>query len=580
MPHLRKTFCAFITAFLFNLLLPNPAAAQSWPWAKAETYGLADLENMATDPSGNIYYAGTFTTTIKFGSITLSNLTHNINVYLVKYDHNGNVIWAISGKDGQQADAISVATDALGNVYLNGNFNSSIITFGTDTLHSVGSQSIFLVKFNSSGHAVWGKSYGGPWLDGPEPGTGNTVATDRFGNVYITGQVQSNSLTIGSMTLSNGIGVTFYIARFDANGNPKWLKGSSAGGGIGTSVACDASGGIYVSGFFGTILKLDSVTITAGDSANDMFLAKYDTAGNVKWAISEVTGVRTSFNPNNINYCVAVDKSKNLYVSGSFNVHKTIIGPDTLINTFSDSGTADVFIAKFDSAGRALWAKSAGGKYNDFGYNVATDNQGAVYFTGGYSDNITSTSSGGPAVIDSIVFPPYTLPFPQKGYNPMFVVKYDPSGNVICAAELPQGGDIRNALAIDSQGNTYVGSTFIADSFEVGATPLYTGTNSMSSCTFVAKFQCGPLNTGVNEIEATNNIKVYPNPLASGSWMVEMSEDGQGSVCELYDATGKLVYAAEITSDKFPININAAPGLYLLRVHSKTTSTTLKLIKM
>ncbi len=79
----------------------------------------------------------------------------------------------------------------------------------------------------------------------------------------------------------------------------------------------------------------------------------------------------------NIN-CVTTDINGNVLVSGYFYSQTLTIGNFTLNN----SGNYDVFIAKYDSSGNVLWAKSAGGLYDDVGMGIVADLSGNVTVTG------------------------------------------------------------------------------------------------------------------------------------------------------------------------------------------------------
>nr|MBP9789560.1 T9SS type A sorting domain-containing protein [Bacteroidia bacterium] len=73
---------------------------------------------------------------------------------------------------------------------------------------------------------------------------------------------------------------------------------------------------------------------------------------------------------------IAIDEWGNILVSGWFN------GSFTLgITTLQSEGGYDLFVASFDTAGNALWAKSAGGADDDFAMAM-TYEAGGAYTTG------------------------------------------------------------------------------------------------------------------------------------------------------------------------------------------------------
>jgi hypothetical protein len=58
----------------------------------------------------------------------------------------------------------SIAVDSDNNVYITGSFCSQTLVFDTIVLHSNVYQDIFLVKYDPSGNLIWAKSFGDFWL--------------------------------------------------------------------------------------------------------------------------------------------------------------------------------------------------------------------------------------------------------------------------------------------------------------------------------------------------------------------------------------------------------------------------------
>lgn len=162
-------------------------------WAKDVGGSLNDNSySAATDASGNCYIVGSFESqSLAFGSVTITNPAYNpVNyrtaMFIAKYDPSGNVLWAKTPSGGVYYDySYSVATDASGNVFMSGHLNGGSVSFGSVTL-SCTNNSIFLVKFNSSGTAQWGFT-----TDATDANNGYShtpcVVTDPSGNVYLAG---------------------------------------------------------------------------------------------------------------------------------------------------------------------------------------------------------------------------------------------------------------------------------------------------------------------------------------------------------------------------------------------------------
>src|ERR1044072_3465408 len=135
-----KSILAF--AFFISLSVNVLAQAPGWQWAKTSTANSYSQGNsVCVDKWGNVYVAGYFAdTSITFGSITLpytNTQTQYSNLFLVKYDELGNVIWAKKVGGGQLTynRAQSVAVDDSGNVFITGVFGDTIV-FGSTQLIS------------------------------------------------------------------------------------------------------------------------------------------------------------------------------------------------------------------------------------------------------------------------------------------------------------------------------------------------------------------------------------------------------------------------------------------------------------
>jgi len=110
-------------------------------------------------------------------------------------------------------EALSVTSDKNGNIIVAGYFSGSI-TFGTTTLSSSGAYDFFITKYNSIGNVLWAKKGGGSLNDQI-----NSLTTDPWGNIIVTGAFQSSTMTIDTLILSNSGSWDTFVARFDPQGN-------------------------------------------------------------------------------------------------------------------------------------------------------------------------------------------------------------------------------------------------------------------------------------------------------------------------------------------------------------------------
>jgi hypothetical protein len=191
-------------------------------WARSagpESFEYPSGKCITSDLTGNVIVSGNFNgDSISFGGFTLLNSDTNglSDIFLVKYDSNGNVLWA-KKYGGSSADiGQAVATNRQGNIFLTAKFRSDSIAIGNDTLINNGGIcfsgncfNIIIVKHDSSGNVIWSTQPGGS-NDGYISG----CAMDNSSNLFITGFYQ-NDLIFGNTTLlSTGIW-EYYVAKLE-----------------------------------------------------------------------------------------------------------------------------------------------------------------------------------------------------------------------------------------------------------------------------------------------------------------------------------------------------------------------------
>ena len=481
------TLSLLLLPVLFFFNLTAHAQTPNWQWAKSA--GGTDWEeayDIAVDGSGNSYVTGFFrSNTITFGTITLSKITPVSvwdDVFIVKYDPLGNVLWAKNAGSSEGAHGRSIAVDGSGNCYVTGYYGSSI-SFGSTTLTSAGMADIFVVKYDPSGNVIWAKSFGGLGAD-----QGMSIAVDGVGNSYVTGHFISSSSSFGSITLTNAGGTNkndAFVVKLDISGSVLWAK--SAGGTdheFGRDITVDGNGNSYVTGEFVSSTSSFGSTNLTNAGGTDVFLAKYNASGNLLWAKS--AGGTGSDRGTGI----GVDGSGNSYISGWFS---GVVSFGSTILT--SAGGADVFVAKYDPSGNEIWAKCAGGTGSDFASGIAVEGNGNSYITGNFGSS-------------SISFGSATLNI--TGGTDVFVAKYDPSGNVFWATSSGgTGGETGNGIAANGNGNCYVTGSFNNGSINFGSLTLASAGNRD---VFVAK-----LGVCMNEPALPGTISGNMNPCAGSS---------------------------------------------------------------
>ena len=355
------------------------------------------------------------------------------------------------------------------------------------------------------------------------------IAIDTNGNIYTTGfgggglPFKFDTITINTPY--------FFISKYSSSGDIQWAKGTTGGFDYaeGSAITTDILNNIIVTG------RGAPGNITFGGInliCNGLFMVKYRPNGTVVWS----KNVASNLCYNAITSDVTSDKSGNIFVTGYFYNDTLIIGNDTLYNPPVGGGSnSDVFVAKYDSLGNALWAVSAQGNNNDNGNSISVDSLGNIYVTGFFSssnvnfngtnissmggDDIfiakynstgiiqwvkrfgsSSSESGNSIKVDAAgniyscgafwgpttTFGNFTINNPGTQQEASYIVKLDSIGNVIWARSVADNGDVglrENTICTDYACNLYVGGSFL-DTVTIGNTTLIGKNGDI----FVAKY--------------------------------------------------------------------------------------------
>ncbi len=141
-------------------------------------------KGVATDVSGNIIVTGWFTGTATFGDSTLSSVVGSRDIFITKINSDGNFLWAKKAGGWDVDEGKSISTDGSDNIIVTGRFEGTA-TFGdTTNLTSAGGRDIFIAKYNGDGNFLWVTQAGGIGLaEGfgiSTDGSGNSIVTGRF----------------------------------------------------------------------------------------------------------------------------------------------------------------------------------------------------------------------------------------------------------------------------------------------------------------------------------------------------------------------------------------------------------------
>jgi hypothetical protein len=547
-------------------LISVSLSAQNLIWAK-KMGGSSDeyARSVAVDASGNVYTAGQFAGTTDFdpgpGTATLT-ASGVADIFVSKVDANGNFLWVKNMGSGQEDNGLSLALDAMGNVYTTGYFRS-ISDFdpgaGTFTLTSNGLRDVFISKLDASGNFVWAKQIGGSNED-----IGYQIAVDASNNVYTCGYF-TNSVDFdpgtGIFNLTALGGIDMFISKLDASGNFVWAKrmGSSSGD-VATCITVDASSNVYTSGYYQGTTDFDpgAGTYTLGTAGfHDIFVSKLDASGNFVWAKKMGGGGI------DVAIDIAVDAAGNVLTTGYFgNTPDFDPGAGTFTIT-AIASSDDVFISKLDAAGNFVWAKRLGGAGSEVANAITVNATGDVYTTGYYAGTADFDPGAGSFSLTPVAGP---------GPNDIFVSKLDASGNFVWAKSLGGGSnDISYDIDCDATGDIYISGGFATTADFDPAPWTFNLTSSGLNDAYVLKM--GALGTGISETSGNITAVVYPNP-AFSTLNIRTEETIETVI--VYNLLGEMVM--EETRSRFSVEQLPA-GVYIAQVKTGKGIVTAHFVK-
>ncbi len=311
-------------------------------WAKL--LQSCDPRALTVDDNGNTYFTGQFVgTDIDFdpgpGTAYMSTVDDDYNIFMARFDADGNYVWAKSMGGDSYESAWAIALDPDGNVCLGGEFDSDLADFdpgpGEALLTLVKQGDMFLAKYTAGGEYLWARSAGGK---GSEEVRG--VATDGSGNIYIAGLFFGTGADFdpgpGTLILDSAEDTSdIFLAKYTPSGDLVWARdfGENDQYEQCFDLALDANGALYIAGDY------RSKNPAPGQSA--IMVSKFDNSGN--HVATTGSGMYT--------YGVHARGDGEVVVGGSFYDTVDFDPGDNVVEYTSHYQYGDLFIARYDFSG-------------------------------------------------------------------------------------------------------------------------------------------------------------------------------------------------------------------------------------
>lgn len=399
-------------------------------WARGITVGFNDAwaYGIAIDAQDHIYVTGSYDGNADFGNgITLNSLGGD-DIFLARYDVDGNCLWARrGGSSGSNDEARGIAISDDGGVFITGISGGTTIGFdGISIPNAANFRQIVIAKYDSTGTVQWAKASTGNGQS--KSSRAISIANDRL---YITGQIASAGASFDGLMITTTASAKLYVLACSLDGEALWANAYGVGDHEGMGIAADTLGNVFVSGRMWGALHLPDDTLNSVSANNDILLMGLDTAGTYRWAMSTGSAL------NDVAYGIESDGQGNAYVSAQF--LQTI---DFFGTPLTALGGEDLLAARIANWGAVSWVKQGGGFMRDIGLCVHHSNVGSkpVYVGGYYFGPATYGSS----TIDDVL------------NGDAMMVQLSDTTVVDIITELPQEEPGRNLLLFPSPAGDHI----------------------------------------------------------------------------------------------------------------------------
>ncbi|HVD97385.1 MAG TPA: RHS repeat-associated core domain-containing protein [Cytophagaceae bacterium] len=369
----------------------NVFAQPNWQWVNSGGGTLTDqvyYHSVATDSLGNNYYTGYFTgsATIAGTALTATGGSSDQDIFVAKFDKKGNGLWAVKvGGSGNDVGR-GIGVDHNLNIYVTGYYSSSSITFNSTTVTNAGGQDVVVLNFTSTGSANWIKSFGSTGDD-----AASDIAVTSVGNSYLSGMF-NGTVSFNGHNVTSGGGADIFVTKLNSSGTAQWASsGGGTSGDVTTELKLDNSENVYITGNVTGHVTFGTLSATSAGST-DFLVLKYNSSGTEQWL--KVQGGTSA----DAGTGIAISGNGNVTITGYYQGTTRFGGGLTNITS---AGGQDIFILQYNSSGTPLWVRSVGSTSNDIGNDIAVDAGNYIYVTGCFSGTVTFgslsslTSAGG-----------------------------------------------------------------------------------------------------------------------------------------------------------------------------------------
>lgn len=372
------------------------------------------VQDLTVDAAGNVVLVGAFKKTIAVNGFSLTadgSIDDDFyDILIAKFNTSGAPAWTRHVGGPFDDVAMSVGTDAGGNVFVGGYFTRQADfdpSSRVKMLRSEGRDSGFVLRLSDAGAFNWVYQFSNDAVDLRERNAVNDIAVTGSGNVYFVGTYSGRTDFDPSATrrfeLRSEGETDAYLGLLNRKGALSWALSTGGDVADGNVAVALGAGAVYTAGYFGdeadvdpraNVTRIYEATPESGRSSptfSDVLVSRFDLDGTPVWQAQMGGGYIELIADLNI----GADGS--IYTVGSFFDDADFApGPSEVIlssavtndGSIKDGNTSfgrdrsyDWFISRLSPRGKYVSAARFGGADDDYASGVASLN-GQVFLAG------------------------------------------------------------------------------------------------------------------------------------------------------------------------------------------------------
>lgn len=277
------------------------------------------------------------------------------DIWLSKYDVNGNLVWSKTYGGNLDDLGYSVIENSDSSLTVAGYSKSS----DGDVPSNLGMHDFFIFKTDASGNLIWKKSYGFMSHD-----HAHKIISTSDGGYFVTGYADYSGIGRSTNSILHGVG-EYYGIKLNALGEKEWdvYFGGTQNDRV-FDVVETRDNGLIMVGYS----ESNDFDVTDNHGSYDYWVIKVNSTGGLVW--------KKSFGGEGLDQATGIAKSINntyLITGTSNSVHGDIT---------SNKGSNDVWVICINDNGTKIWDKSFGGTDFDVSNSIKAMSNGNFVISG------------------------------------------------------------------------------------------------------------------------------------------------------------------------------------------------------